>query len=203
MIQCTYIQITWRDELYHLGQFTVGETYPVIKHNPNIANFDRMVLVEDDLGQTYSLDLKYPFSYGYDWIVTFEDVEENKTMNEKNSWYYRCELPPVGEKVIFVPDLERYSWDSSYSVPKEGTEVEVIAHRTTSHGNDVAVVFWDDEGAACAGGFVAGNFEPLPDPLNEAILGVASFGLSYTSAQEIVEGILNGTVPNEIFKQIK
>lgn len=83
MIQCTHIQITWRDELYHLGQFTVGETYPVIKHNPNIANFDKMVLVEDDLGQTYSLDLKYPFSYGYDWIVTFEDVEENRAMNEK------------------------------------------------------------------------------------------------------------------------
>ena len=133
--------------------------------------------------------------------VTCEEFHIAKKAS--NAWFKRGELPPVYEKVTFAPDFERYHWDEDFSIPETGTEVEVLAHRMTSDNNMVAVVFWDDNGAARAGGFIAGNFEPIPDPTEETILAVASYGLSYQSAKEIVTAILDGKIPVKTLLNIK
>lgn len=54
-------------------------------------------------------------------------------------------LPPVGAKVeFFINPKLGYSNDW---IPDAGTEMEVVAHKTTTDGNDVAVCYWDEGGA--------------------------------------------------------
>lgn len=114
------------------------------------------------------------------------------------NWYEAGSLPPVGEKVLFTRNLDYY-WDESLPTPEELTEVEVIAHRTTTHGNKVAIVCWDDEGAFRACGLIAGNFKPVPSDFTNTVLSIASFALSYAAAEEIAYAIVNGKIDNVVF----
>lgn len=61
-------------------------------------------------------------------------------------------LPPVGCECEFTfGPYEPDEFDGSCGeTPKEGSIVNVVAHKTTSHGNKVAVVYWDDAGAGRA-----------------------------------------------------
>ena len=68
-------------------------------------------------------------------------------------------VPPVGVKVeFFINPKFRYSnaW-----IPDAGTEMEVVAHKTTTDGNDVAVCYWDEGGAGRSCCFVPENLKPL------------------------------------------
>ena len=67
-------------------------------------------------------------------------------------------LPPVGEKVeLFInPKLGyRNAW-----IPGDGTEMEVVAHKTTTDGNNVAVCYWDERGAGRSCCFVPESLKP-------------------------------------------
>lgn len=54
-------------------------------------------------------------------------------------------LPPVGEKVEFFIN-PKFGYRNAW-IPDVGTEMEVVAHKTTTDGNNVAVCYWDERGA--------------------------------------------------------
>ena len=70
-------------------------------------------------------------------------------------------LPPVGCDVMFT--IGPYDIDNDFSgiLPSEGGIVQVVAHKVTTDGNDVAVVYWDDKGAGRSACFVRECFRPI------------------------------------------
>lgn len=78
-------------------------------------------------------------------------------------------LPPVGADVEFTIGTYDIETDFDGILPAEGEIVEVIAHKTTSDGNDVAVVYWDDKGAGRSACFGPGCFRPLSTEAERAI----------------------------------
>lgn len=78
-------------------------------------------------------------------------------------------LPPIGADVEFTIGTYDIETDFDGILPAEGEIVEVIAHKTTSDGNDVAVVYWDDKGAGRSACFVPGCFRPLRTEAERAI----------------------------------
>lgn len=57
-------------------------------------------------------------------------------------------LPPIGAKVVFFIN-PRFEYPIQ-GMPTEGREIEVVAHKKTSDGNDVAVCYWDENGGGRA-----------------------------------------------------
>lgn len=78
-------------------------------------------------------------------------------------------LPPVGTDVEFTIGTYDIETDFDGILPAEGEIVEVIAHKTTSDGNDVAVVYWDDKGAGRSACFAPGRLRPLRTEAERAI----------------------------------
>lgn len=78
-------------------------------------------------------------------------------------------LPPVGIDVEFTIGTYDIETDFDGILPAEGEIVEVIAHKTTSDGNDVAVVYWDDKGAGRSACFAPGRLHPLRTEAERAI----------------------------------
>lgn len=71
-------------------------------------------------------------------------------------------LPPVGCEVEFTNGPYRAErGELEGIIPKEGLVVEVVSHKQTSDGNNVAVVYWDDDGAGRSACFVDKCFRPL------------------------------------------
>ena len=68
-------------------------------------------------------------------------------------------LPPVGCDVEFTLDTDKYSVQGN--VPENGQVVNVVAHKQTTDGNAVAVVYWDEHGAGRAAAFIKAAFRPL------------------------------------------
>lgn len=67
-------------------------------------------------------------------------------------------LPPVGCDVEFTLDTDKYR--VSGVIPENGQAVNVVAHKVTTDGNSVAVVYWDDRGAGRAAAFIKEAFRP-------------------------------------------
>ena len=78
-------------------------------------------------------------------------------------------LPPVGADVEFTIGTYDIETDFDGILPAEGEIVEVIAHKTTSDGNYVAVVYWDDKGAGRSACFAPGRLRPLRTEAERAI----------------------------------
>ena len=78
-------------------------------------------------------------------------------------------LPSVGVNVEFTIGTYDIETDFDGILPAEGKIVEVVAHKTTSDGNDVAVVYWDDKGAGRSACFVPGCLRPLRTEAERAI----------------------------------
>lgn len=93
-------------------------------------------------------------------IVTREQYEVASWVNG---------LPPVGIDVEFTIGTYDIETDFDSILPAEGEIVEVIAHKTTSDGNNVAVVYWDDKGAGRSACFVPGCLRPLRTEAERAI----------------------------------
>ncbi|HBE6550804.1 TPA: hypothetical protein KML26_004178 [Escherichia coli] len=94
--------------------------------------------------------------------VTRKQYESALAASQKPAWNGEG-LPPVGEKVEFFinPKLGyRNAWN-----PDAGTEMEVVAHKTTTDGNNVAVCYWDERGAGRSHCFVPESLKP---PRSEA-----------------------------------
>lgn len=87
---------------------------------------------------------------------------------EAMGWDGTC-LPPVGADVEFTIGIYDIETDFDGILPAEGEIVEVIAHKTTSDGNDVAVVYWDDKGAGRSACFAPGRLRPLRTEAERAI----------------------------------
>ena len=78
-------------------------------------------------------------------------------------------LPPVGIDVEFTIGTYDIETDFDGILPAEGEIVEVITHKTTSDGNDVAVVYWDDKCARRSACFVPGCLRPIRTEAERAI----------------------------------
>ena len=68
-------------------------------------------------------------------------------------------LPPVGVDVEFILDTDKYS--AQGNIPENGQTVSVVAHKVTTDGNEVAVVYWDDKGAGRGAAFIKQAFRPI------------------------------------------
>lgn len=90
--------------------------------------------------------------------VTKDRYESALAASQNPAWNGEG-LPPVGAKIEFFinPKLGyRNTW-----IPDAGTEMEVVAHKTTTDGNDVAVCYWDEGGAGRSCCFVPESLKPL------------------------------------------
>nr|DAK93308.1 MAG TPA: hypothetical protein [Caudoviricetes sp.] len=90
--------------------------------------------------------------------VTKDRYESALAASQKPAWNGEG-MPPVGAKIEFFINprlVYRNAW-----IPDAGTEMEVVAHKTTTDGNDVAVCYWDDGGAGRSYCFVPKSLKPL------------------------------------------
>lgn len=91
----------------------------------------------------------------------FDIIAERQPITEP-SWD-GVGLPPVGCECEFTfGPYEPDEFDVSCGeTPIEGTIVNVVEHKTTSHGNKVAVVYWDDAGAGRAMCLIGPCLKPI------------------------------------------
>lgn len=101
-------------------------------------------------------------------IYSSEEGHVTREQYEATDWD-GTGLPPVGADVKFTIGTYDKETDFSGILPAEGEIVQVVAHKTTSDGNDVAVVYWDDKGAGRSACFVPGCFRPLRTEAERAI----------------------------------
>ena len=139
----------------------------------------------------------------YDCTVTSGQYESALAASQKPAWNGEG-LPPVGAKVeFFINPKLGYSNDW---IPDVGTEMEVVAHKTTTDGNDVAVCYWDEGGAGRSRCFVPESLKPLrteAERKHEAVLEsicavlemVAQDYKREDEAKLIYEAIAAGKIP--------
>lgn len=111
----------------------------------------------------------------HECIVTRDQYESALASSQKPAWNGEG-LPPVGAKVEFFINPKLVY--SNNWIPDAGTEMEVVAHKTTTDGNDVAVCYWDEGGAGRSCCFVPVSLKPLRTEAerkrNEAIDAILS-----------------------------
>lgn len=134
-------------------------------------------------------------------IVTYWQYKAALAASQKPAWNGEG-LPPVGAKVEFFinPRLGyRNAW-----IPDAGTEMEVVAHKTTTDGHDVAVCYWDEGGAGRSCCFVPESLKPLRkeaemkrDAAVEAMQREADDGDNwiYSEYEIIYDAIAAGKIP--------
>lgn len=94
----------------------------------------------------------------YGCIVTAKEYESALSASKKPTWNGEG-IPPVGAKVEFFIN-PKLGYSNNW-IPDAGTEMEVVAHKTTTDGNDVAVCYWDDGGAGRSCCFIPESLKPL------------------------------------------
>jgi hypothetical protein len=107
-------------------------------------------------------------------------------------------LPPVGAKVVFfINPLFEYA---TQGMPAEGCEIEVVAHKKTSDGNDVAVCYWDENGGGRAVCLVPESLIPAKSEAvrkrDEAVKTIMLTGWCQSAAEEIYDLVAAGKVPS-------
>lgn len=90
--------------------------------------------------------------------VSRSEYESALAASQKPAWNGDG-LPPVGEKVEFFIN-PKFGYCNGW-IPAAGTEMEVVAHKATTDGNDVAVCYWDDGGAGRSCCLVPESLKPL------------------------------------------
>lgn len=130
---------------------------------------------QDNEGRLFEMDSDYCSDFKLkkcdDWfagVVTKQQYESALAASQKQVWNGEG-LPPVGADVEFTIGTYDMETDFDGILPAEGEIVQVVAHKTTSDGNDVAVVYWDDKGAGRSACFVPGCFRPLRTEAERAI----------------------------------
>lgn len=109
------------------------------------------------------------FWYGEEWatplssdhkesIVTYWQYKAALAASQKPAWNGEG-VPPVGAKVEFFIN-PKFGYRNDW-IPDAGTEMEVVAHKTTTDGNDVAVCYWDEGGAGRSCCLVPESLKPL------------------------------------------
>lgn len=120
---------------------------------------------QDSEGQLFEMESDYCSDFKLkkcdDWItdiVTKQQYESALAESQKPAWNGEG-LPPVGAKVEFFIN-PKFGYRNNW-IPDAGTEMEVVAHKTTTDGNDVAVCYWDEGGAGRSCCFVPESLKPL------------------------------------------
>lgn len=90
-------------------------------------------------------------------IVTYWQYKAALAESQKPAWNGEG-LPPVGERVEFFIN-PKFGYRNAW-IPDAGTEMEVVAHKTTTDGNNVAVCYWDESGAGRSCCFVPESLKP-------------------------------------------
>lgn len=103
-------------------------------------------------------DLRLEVSDDYATAIITRDQYEAAIASQQPVWNGEG-LPPVGCDVEFNLDTDKYS--AQGNIPENGQVVNVVAHKQTTDGNPVAVVYWDDRGAGRAAAFIKAAFSPL------------------------------------------
>lgn len=146
----------WPDgaEYCHLTQYDRHCLTIVFSHkqvdavnNPIISNEEMVFSGIGYLGDTL-----------YGCIVTAKEYESALALSQKPAWNGGG-LPPVGAKIEFFIN-PKLGYSNAW-IPDAGTEMEVVAHKTTTDGNDVAVCYWDDGGAGRSCCFIPESLKPL------------------------------------------
>ena len=121
-------------------------------------------------GYSDGFDVPFQYTVTIPASVRYDDIETNCCMitrnlyesalaaSQKPAWNGEG-VPPVGEKVEFFIN-PRFGYRNDW-IPAAGTEMEVVAHKTTTDGNDVAVCYWDEDGAGRSCCFVPESLKPL------------------------------------------
>lgn len=134
-------------------------------------------------------------------IVSRKQYESALSASQKPAWNGEG-LPPVGAKVEFFIN-PKFGYRNAW-IPDAGTEMEVVAHKTTTDGNDVAVCYWDDSGAGLSCCFVPESLKPLRteserkrDSAVEAMQREADEGDNwiYSEYEIIYDAIAAGKIP--------
>ncbi len=133
--------------------------------------------------------------------VTQEQYESALAASQKPAWNGEG-LPPVGAKVEFFIN-PKFGYRNNW-IPDAGTEMEVVAHKTTTDGNDVAVCYWDYGGSGRSCCFVPESLKPLcteaerkRDAAVEAMQREADDGNNwiYSEYEIIYNAIAAGKIP--------
>ena len=136
-------------------------------------------------------------------IVTYWQYKSAIAASQKPAWNGDG-LPPVGEKVEFFIN-PKFGYRNDW-IPAAGTEMEVVAHKKTTDGNDVAVCYWDEGGAGRSCCLVPESLKPLrteAERKHEAVLEsicavlemVAQDYKREDKAKLIYEAIAAGKIP--------
>lgn len=136
-------------------------------------------------------------------IVTYWQYKAALSASQKSAWSGQG-LPPIGAKVEFFIN-PKFGYRNDW-IPAAGTEMEVVAHKTTTDGNDVAVCYWDEGGAGRSCCFVPESLKPLrteAEKKHEAVLEsicavlemVAQDYKREDEAKLIYEAIAAGKIP--------
>lgn len=110
-------------------------------------------------------------------------------------------LPPVGSKVSFFYN-DRYNYNEEI-IPQDGQELEVVAHKTTTDENEVAVCYWDEDGGGMAVCLVPGSLRPIrseADKKRDEIIEALKEGLGHAHGlydlMQIYHLLNNGKIPH-------
>lgn len=129
----------------------------------------------------------------------FEEYQKDKLIiaeSQKVEWD-GAGMPPIGQSVVFFLN-PCFDYDKEI-VPPEGTEMEVVAHKKTSDGNEVAVCYWDKNGGGMAVCLVPDSLMPKKSEADkkrdEAIEAIASYALPYKCGADIYDAIAAGKIP--------
>ena len=137
-----------------------------------------------------------------DYHMIRRDLYESALAASKNPAWNGKGLPPVGAKVEFFIN-PKLGYNNNW-IPDAGTEMEVVAHKTTTDGNDVAVCYWDDSGAGRSRCFIPESLKPLRteaerkrDAAIEAMQREADEGDNwiYSEYEIIYDAIAAGKIP--------
>lgn len=91
-------------------------------------------------------------------MIRRDSYESALAESQKPAWNGEG-LPPVGAKVEFFIN-PKFAYRNAW-IPDVGTEMEVVAHKTTTGGNDVAVCYWGESGAGRSCCLVPESLKPL------------------------------------------
>lgn len=131
-------------------------------------------------------------------VITKEAYQSVLDASQKPAWNGEG-LPPVGAKVEFFIN-PKFGYRNDW-IPDVGTEMEVVAHKTTTDGNDVAVCYWDEGGAGRSCCLVPESLKPLRteserkrDAAIEAMNGMWNIN-SKMHCESIYDAIAAGQIP--------
>lgn len=175
-------------------------------HKANKLKFTTTKRIIDDVDNEY---FHFP---NLDRLVLSERVKfvtrdqyESELAASKQEWD-GVGLPPVGCvcEFTFGPYEPEELYDIGLETPEQGTVVNVVSHKVTGDGTNVAIIYWDKDGGGRAACIVGSCLKPLStdadkrrDAAIESLMRIVC-GPSQASAtvNKIYDAIAAGKIPD-------